>query len=411
LLPESSHGELAAGQHLMEAMGGLIEQIPCGFLSFTDDGQIQQVNSRLLERLGYRREEVEGRSFESLMNVGSRIFYQTHLFPLIAMKGRADEIFVLLKAADGEDIGFLLNAVRHERNGVTINDCALMRVEERRKFEDALVRARKTAEAAQQELQEANRRYEEQAVELELQQEELENQRKIADDANQAKSKFLAVMSHELRTPLNAIGGYTQLIEMGVHGPLTEGQKTALDRIARSQKHLLRLINDVLNLSRIEAGRVDYRITDVPLAEVVKTVLPMVEPQLAAKRITSSTVVDQEPIVRADREKLEQITLNLLTNAAKFTPESGSITVRVRSDPSGERRVLLDVADTGIGISPEMQKAIFEPFVQAQTDNRKEGSGLGLAISRELARGMDAELTVKSVPGEGSTFTVSLPLA
>jgi len=395
----------------MEAMGGLIEQIPCGFLSFTDDGQIQQVNSRLLERLGYRREEVEGRSFESLMNVGSRIFYQTHLFPLIAMKGRADEIFVLLKAADGEDIGFLLNAVRHERNGVTINDCALMRVEERRKFEDALVRARKTAEAAQQELQEANRRYEEQAVELELQQEELENQRKIADDANQAKSKFLAVMSHELRTPLNAIGGYTQLIEMGVHGPLTEGQKTALDRIARSQKHLLRLINDVLNLSRIEAGRVDYRITDVPLAEVVKTVLPMVEPQLAAKRITSSTVVDQEPIVRADREKLEQITLNLLTNAAKFTPESGSITVRVRSDPSGERRVLLDVADTGIGISPEMQKAIFEPFVQAQTDNRKEGSGLGLAISRELARGMDAELTVKSVPGEGSTFTVSLPLA
>jgi len=411
LLPESSHGEAAAGQHLMEAMGGLIEQIPCGFLSFTDDGQIQQVNSRLLERLGYRREEVEGRSFESLMNVGSRIFYQTHLFPLIAMKGRADEIFVLLKAADGEDIGFLLNAVRHERNGVTINDCALMRVEERRKFEDALVRARKTAEAAQQELQEANRRYEEQAVELELQQEELENQRKIADDANQAKSKFLAVMSHELRTPLNAIGGYTQLIEMGVHGPLTEGQKTALDRIARSQKHLLRLINDVLNLSRIEAGRVDYRITDVPLAEVVKTVLPMVEPQLAAKRITSSTVVDQEPIVRADREKLEQITLNLLTNAAKFTPESGSITVRVRSDPSGERRVLLDVADTGIGISPEMQKAIFEPFVQAQTDNRKEGSGLGLAISRELARGMDAELTVKSVPGEGSTFTVSLPLA
>src|SRR6476646_2816363 len=179
----------------MEAMGGLIEQIPCGFLSFTDDGQIQQVNSRLLERLGYRREEVEGRPFESLMNVGSRIFYQTHLFPLIAMQGRADEIFLLLKAASGDDIGFFLNAVRHERNGVAINDCALMRVEERRKFEDALVRARKIAEAAQQELQEANRRYEEQAVELELQQEELEAQRKIADEANQAKSKFLAVMS------------------------------------------------------------------------------------------------------------------------------------------------------------------------------------------------------------------------
>src|SRR5689334_8297337 len=112
----------------MEAMDDLIEQIPCGFLSFNDDGQIRRVNARLLERLGYRREEVEGHSFESLMNVGSRIFYQTHLFPLIAMKGRADEIFLLLKAANGEDIGFLVNAVRHQRDGVVVNDCALMRV-------------------------------------------------------------------------------------------------------------------------------------------------------------------------------------------------------------------------------------------------------------------------------------------
>jgi signal transduction histidine kinase len=388
----------------------LIERIPCGFLSFTDDGQIQQVNAVLLVRLGYRREEVEGRPFESLMNVGSRIFYQTHLFPLIAMKGRADEIFLLLRAADGKDIGFLLNAVRRERDGRAINDCALMRVEERRKFEDALVRAKKTAEAAQQELEEANRRYEEQAVELEMQQEEMQTQRRLADEANQAKSKFLAVMSHELRTPLNAIGGYTQLIEMGVHGPLTEEQRTALDRIRRSQMHLLRLINDVLNLSRIEAGRVDYRISDVPLAEVVRTVLPMVEPQMAAKGITSRTVLDKAPVVRADREKLEQITLNLLTNAAKFTPAGGTVTVRVRDD-AVEQRVCLDVEDTGIGISPDMQKEIFEPFVQVSADNRIEGSGLGLAISRELARGMDGDLTVKSVPGEGSVFTVLLPVS
>ena len=394
----------------MEPVEELIERIPCGFLSFTDDGQVKQVNAVLLERLGYRREEVEGRSFESLMNVGSRIFYQTHLFPLIAMKGRADEIFLLLRASDGKDIGFLLNAVRRERDGRAINDCALMRVEERRKFEDALVRAKKTAEAAQQELEEANRRYEEQAVELEMQQEELQTQRRLADEANQAKSKFLAVMSHELRTPLNAIGGYTQLIEMGVHGPLTEEQRTALDRIRRSQKHLLRLINDVLNLSRIEAGRVDYRISDVPLAEVVGTVLPMVEPQLAAKGITSRTVLDKAPVVRADREKLEQITLNLLTNAAKFTPAGGTVTVRVRDD-AVERRVCLDVEDTGIGISLDMQKDIFEPFVQVSADNRIEGSGLGLAISRELARGMDGDLIVKSVPGQGSVFTVLLPVS
>ncbi|HJP61763.1 MAG TPA: ATP-binding protein [Gemmatimonadaceae bacterium] len=391
-------------------MDELIEQMPCGFLSFTDDGKIERVNARLLERLGYQRAEVEGKPFESIMNVGSRIFYQTHLFPLLAMNGRADEIFILLRASDGNDVGFLLNAARRERNGHKVNDCALMRLEERRKFEDALVRARNAAEAAQKELELANRRYEEQAVELELQQEELEKARSTAEKANKAKSKFLAVMSHELRTPLNAIGGYTQLLEMGVHGPVTDDQLKALDRISRSQKHLLRLINDVLNLSRIESGREEYRITEVPLGDVVSGVLPMIEPQLAAKRITSRTLIDGPYVVRSDREKLEQIVLNLLTNATKFTPAGGGITVRVRQDVERERHICLDVEDTGIGISPEKQKDVFEPFVQVHADRKKEGSGLGLAISRELARGMDADLTVKSEPGKGSVFTVTLPV-
>jgi PAS domain S-box-containing protein len=392
-------------------MDPLIDQIPCGFVSFGDDGLIQRVNARLLDVLGYPREEVEGRHVETLMNVGGRIFFQTHLFPLIAMKGNAEEIFLLLRSSQGEDIGFLLNAVRHVREGITVNDCALMRVHERRKFEDALVRAKKVAEAAQQELTETNERYAEQAIELELQQEELVRQRQIADDANQAKSKFLAVMSHELRTPLNAIAGYVQLIEMGVHGPVTEDQLVALDRIRRSQLHLLRLINDVLNLARIEAGRVEYKIRSVSLADVVTTVMPMVEPQLAAKGVTSRALLDGAGLVRADREKLEQIVLNLLTNAAKFTQSGGTVTVRVRNDCGIPDRTCLEVEDTGIGIPEELQAGIFEPFVQVDTDNRKEGSGLGLAISRDLARGMGADLIVKSVPKKGSIFTVILPAA
>jgi signal transduction histidine kinase len=390
-------------------MDELIDRIPCGFVSFGDDGLIQRINARLLDVLDYRREEVEGRHVETLMNVGSRIFFQTHLFPLIAMKGNAEEIFLLLRSSRGEDVGFLLNAARHVREGKAVNDCALMRVQERRKFEDALVRAKKIAEAAQQELTETNERYAEQAIELELQQEELVRQREIADDANQAKSKFLAVMSHELRTPLNAIAGYVQLIEMGVHGPVTEEQLVALDRIRRSQLHLLRLINDVLNLARIEAGRVEYKIQSVSLAEVVTTVMPMVEPQLAAKGVISRALLDGAGLVRADREKLEQIVLNLLTNAAKFTQRGGTVTVRVRKDCGIPDRTCLDVEDTGIGIPEELQAGIFEPFVQVDTDNRKEGSGLGLAISRDLARGMGSDLIVKSVPNEGSTFTVILP--
>jgi PAS domain S-box-containing protein len=392
-------------------MDALIDQIPCGFMAFGDDGVIQRVNARLLEVLGYTREEVEGRHVETLMNVGSRIFFQTHLFPLIAMKGNAEEIFLLLKSSRGEDIGFLLNAARHVRDGKAVNDCGLMRLRERRKFEDALVRAKKAAEAAQEELTEANERYAEQAIELELQQEELERQRRIADDANQAKSKFLATMSHELRTPLNAIGGYVQLIEMGVHGPVTDDQRIALDRVRRSQLHLLRLINDVLNLARIEAGRVEYDVRDVAVADVVATVMPMVEPQMAAKGVSSRALLDGAGLVRADREKLEQIVLNLLTNAAKFTGEGGAVTVRVRNDCGIPGRTCLDVEDTGIGIPAEMQAGIFEPFVQVDTDNRKEGSGLGLAISRDLARGMGADLVLKSEPGRGSVFTVILPAA
>jgi PAS domain S-box-containing protein len=392
-------------------MDDLIDQIPCGFVSFGDDGVIQRVNARLLDVLGYKREELQGRHVETLMNVGSRIFFQTHLFPLIAMKGNAEEIFLLLKSSDGEDIGFLLNASRHVRDGQTVNDCAVMRVQERRKFEDALVRAKKVAEAAQEELTETNERYAEQAIELELQQEELVSQRQIADDANQAKSKFLAVMSHELRTPLNAIAGYVQLIEMGVHGPVTEEQLVALDRIRRSQLHLLRLINDVLNLARIEAGRIEYDIRSVSLADVVTTVMPMVAPQLAAKGVTSRALLDGAGLVRADREKLEQIVLNLLTNAAKFTESGGTVTVRVRNDCGIPDRTCLEVEDTGIGIPDELQAGIFEPFVQVDTDNRKEGSGLGLAISRDLARGMGADLIVKSVPKKGSIFTVILPAA
>jgi signal transduction histidine kinase len=149
--------------------------------------------------------------------------------------------------------------------------------------------------------------------------EDLENQRAVADEANRAKSNFLAVMSHELRTPLNAIGGYVQLLEMGVHGPITEPQREALARVDRSQRHLLRLINDVLNLSRIEAGRVDYVVEAVSLAEVVRSVTPMIEPQIASKGLSLETAVESDLRARADREKLQQILLNLLTNAIKFT--------------------------------------------------------------------------------------------
>ena len=366
----------------------LIDNAPCGFLSFGDDGKIALVNATLLARLGYERSELEGRHVESIFAVGSRIFYQTHFFPLLKLHGRAQEIFLLLRSKTGEDVGVLTNAVRHERDGQSATDCVFIEVVERRKFEHALLEAREVAQQANV---------------------ELEQQRHAAEEANQAKSSFLAVMSHELRTPLNAIGGYVQLIEMGVHGPVTDAQKETLARIDRSQRHLLRLINDVLNLARIESGRVDYVVEPVLLADVVGSIMPMVEPQIERKKLRFKAEVSPDLVADADREKVQQILLNLLTNAIKFTSEGGSVSIEGGGSPDSQ--VFLRVTDTGTGIPRDMLEKVFEPFIQVDASRSRstEGTGLGLAISRDLARGMKGDLNVESTMGAGSTFQLFLP--
>ena len=240
--------------------------------------------------------------------------------------------------------------------------------------------------------------------------------RAAAEAANRSKSEFLSTMSHELRTPLNAIGGYVQLMEMGLRGPVTDDQRDALNRIQRSQNHLLGLINEVLNYARLESGRVTYDLADTDVAQVIASAVPLIEPQRAEKRI-SLVVPEWESAQRvrmhADPEKLEQILLNLLSNAVKFTQPDGRVTVALRAGEPSSGVALLQVTDTGIGIAADKLEAIFEPFVQVGRtfSNPREGTGLGLAISRDLARGMGGDLTVQSAPGEGSTFTLTLPLA
>ena len=361
---------------MTETAADLLDRAPCGFVSFGDDGQVRYVNSTLLERLGYARDEIVGKHVETLFTVAGRVFLQTHFFPLVKLHGRAREVFMLMRARDGEDVGMLCNAARRDGAGATATNCVFMEVIERRKFEDALLQARTAAE-----------------------------------EANKAKSTFLAVMSHELRTPLNAIGGYTQLLEMGVHGPVTEAQREALGRIDRSQRLLLRLINDVLNLARIEAGRVEYAVEPFALAEVVQATSPMIEPQLAANKLRLELEVPREVRASADREKTQQILLNLLTNAVKFTGDGGL--VRVEAGERSPSHVFLRVTDTGMGIPPEMVGRIFEPFVQVEAEGakRKEGTGLGLAISRDLARGMGGDLSAESTLDVGSSFELQLPRA
>jgi signal transduction histidine kinase len=231
-----------------------------------------------------------------------------------------------------------------------------------------------------------------------------------AEAANKAKSEFLAAMSHELRTPLNAIAGYTTLLEEEIKGPVNDEQREYLRRVRRSQGHLLGLINDVLNFAKLEAGRVQFHPSDVPLRETLAEVDELIAPQVGAKEIHyEDRGCPDTLIVRADREKMRQIILNLLSNAVKFTPAGGRITIECGT--AAGRMVAVTVRDTGMGIPANKLEAIFEPFVQVGKGADREGTGLGLAISRELARTMGGDLTATSVLGAGSSFTLTLPFA
>jgi len=311
--------------------------------------------------------------------------------------------------------------------------------------------------ALNQELRDANARLQEQAVELEMQteevqaqavqleeamveleatNEELETQRARLEDltveladanhrlvalnetlelrtaeaesGNRAKTEFLTAMSHELRTPLNAIAGYADLLELGVHGPLNDAQHAALARIRYNERHLLALINDVLNFAKLGAGKIELRIADVPVGELLEETAAVMEPLVAAKGLSCAAEPCEAWVrVRGDHDRIAQILLNLLSNAVKCTEPGGRM--RLWAEADGES-VRIHVRDTGRGIEPEKQEAIFDPFVQLTPEGSvAQGVGLGLSISRELARAMQGELSVRSAPGEGSTFTLTLP--
>jgi PAS domain S-box-containing protein len=240
----------------------------------------------------------------------------------------------------------------------------------------------------------------------------LDDARRLAasEEANRTKSSFLAAMSHELRTPLNAIGGYADLLLAGVAGELTEQQRKYVERVHAGQRHLLGVIYDILNFSRIESGQLRYDIETVSLQDAIDTVLPLVEPQARGRQIDLEDGTRSDIKVLADDSKVEQILINLLSNAVKFTSPGGQIIICSGID--GDHG-WISVRDTGIGIPAEDLDAIFQPFVQVgrSLTSPHEGTGLGLAISSDLARGMGGNLGVESTLGEGSIFTLRLPLA
>jgi len=244
-----------------------------------------------------------------------------------------------------------------------------------------------------------------------------------AEEASQAKSLFLATMSHEIRTPINAVVGYVDLLETGIGGELTADQSRYLERIKTSNRHLLGLIDDVLDLAKADAGQLQIQAEEMAILPVAEAARDMVRPQLEGRALSLSETCEGDAGVRfvADIDRVRQIVVNLLTNAIKFTPDGGRIRLSCGQAPRADGAVIagedagpwayIRIEDTGIGIDPESLERLFEPFTQADSGyaRAREGTGLGLAISRRLARMMDGDLTVESGLGEGSTFTLWLP--
>jgi signal transduction histidine kinase len=233
--------------------------------------------------------------------------------------------------------------------------------------------------------------------------------------ANRSKSEFLAAMSHELRTPLNAIIGYIDLLSLGVRGAITPAQLADLERIRAAGQYLLSLINDLLNFTRLEAGRVEFRPCDTSLEDVTASALELVQAQLAQKGLRLERGRSRPDVTAyVDGERVQQMLINLLTNAIKYTESGGTITVWVDDGATadGAPAARIHVRDTGIGIPAEQLTHIFEPFVQVQRHPRagsQLGVGLGLSITRDLAHAMGGDILVTSELGRGSTFTIALP--
>jgi signal transduction histidine kinase len=327
----------------------------------------------------------------------------------------------------GQEIAQLATATsgRHEwfgrvhRRGDTSRDVAVAVTAVRAPGSDAVLGARWLVRdvtawiRAETEVRRLNmgleRRVTERTAELEERTRQLDQRTLEAEAANRTKAQFLAAMSHEIRTPLNAVAGYADLLEMAIHGPLSERQHDFVQRIRRANVHLLGLLNDVLNFSKLESSRVRFATEAVQIDEVLETAQGMIEPQARERGVRIARCSAGAGIVaEADHEKVLQIVLNLATNAIKFTPSGGRLTLSCGSAVDG---VWVDVSDTGPGIPADRLEQIFEPFVQLSRSNTGmgHGVGLGLAISRDLARGMRGNLIAESIVGAGSTFRLTLP--
>jgi PAS domain S-box-containing protein len=380
---------------LEERFRELLEAAPDAIMQVDADGRIILLNRVTEDMFGYSRDELLGQPVEVLIppeiharHAEHRAQYRQH--PMTRTMGSGLALEGIRKDGSRFPIEISLSPSASAEGFRVI---AIIRdTTERRAAEDRLRRVR----------EDYTRRLAETNAELEMTNRELER-------ANRLKSEFLASMSHELRTPLHTIIGFSELLAEELEGPLNEKQHRFVQHIHKDSLHLLELINDVLDISKIEADRLELRPEAFDFTALVAESLASIRSLAEAKSHTLETALDIPAAVEADRLRIKQILVNLLSNAVKFTPEGGRIRVEARVQ---ETFVVVSVSDTGIGIPPEEHEFIFDKFHQvgATTKGVREGTGLGLAITKRLVEQHGGRIWVQSQPQQGSTFLFTLPL-
>jgi PAS domain S-box-containing protein len=413
-------------------LAALLSVLPNPVLSIDEGGTVLSWSAAAEQVLGRPRADALGAPLSRVLAVVP----PSDLDRLLADPGTSPRGELRFRR-DAGDLGTaLVSVVPVEAAGHRVRAVFLQDVTEERR-----IQAEREAQA--EELQNQAAQLEEAQVELEMANDELqrtnaalavrtreaeqarsaaEHSRREAETANLAKSQFLATMSHEIRTPINAIIGYTDLLEMGISGPVTEGQRAQHARVRASSEHLLGLINDVLDLAKVEAGHMLVERDRLRVADSVAAAVSLVEPQAAQRRLALEVHCGSAPgpAYIGDADRVRQILANLLSNAIKFTEPGGRVSIACGNAPgpdappaapAGGPWSWVAVTDTGIGIPAEQLQRVFRPFEQAERGHTRTrgGTGLGLSISRELALLMGGDLTVESEPGRGSTFTLWLP--
>jgi PAS domain S-box-containing protein len=388
--------DLPAPGHLQSFLRfrDLLEAAPDAILEVERDGTIVLLNAAAERMFGYQRDELLGQLIEILVPESLRERHRGHrdhyaAQPVTRPMGIGLELFARRKDGSQFPVEISLSPIR-----ASMGSRAMAIVRD--------ITSHKQAEL------EANAMQQQFNAELAAKNQQLEVRNKEIERANRLKSEFLASMSHELRTPLHTIIGFADLLAEELKGDLNADQKRFVGHVQRDSRHLLELINDILDLSKIESGRLELQLEEFDTAAAISETVAGLRSLAENKRIAIAETLGQDLTITADRLRFKEILSNLVSNAIKFTPEEGRIVVECREHGDG---ILFAVADTGIGIHPSEQQAIFDKFYQLGPTTRgvREGTGLGLAITKRLVEMHGGSIWVESSPGAGSRFQFMLP--